>query len=299
MVVVRTLFLACIGLIPAWAALADNVIEDDGVGVTYGELEYIVSNWSSQMQNSAANDLGDRFELLNMILVVKKLARDADKLEPGTESYYRLQSKIDSEKRKFMLQNYANNLQVPDMTELARERYDTEKDKYALVPERRTSSHILVSCPTGSQCMRPDAEKNAEKILAELRAGADFAEMVELHSGDPGTKKKGGKFDRWVAMGETSVSPPYIVGLFEIDSIGGYSEIVNTQFGVHIIRLDDIRESYYEPFEKVQAKIVEDLETEYRKLAIKNFRAQYNLSDEAYIDGDAMDKIFSKYRTAN
>jgi hypothetical protein len=299
MMVFRNLFTACLGTLLALGASAQNVVEDDGIGISYDELEYLVSNWPAHMQEAAANDDGDRLELLNMVMVVKKLAREADKIEPGTDTYYRYNLKIDSEKRKFMLEEFARSLDVPDMTALAKERYETHKDQYALVPEQRTSSHILVSCPTGSKCSRPEAQAKAQEILDQLRDGADFVEMVELHSGDPGSKDKGGKFDRWVMLGDSGVSPPYAKALFEIEEEGGYSEIVNTQFGVHIIRLDEVRESYYLPFKQVEAKIVADLEAEYRKLAMKDYRARYNLSDEAYINGDAMEAIFSKYRTAN
>ena len=299
MTVMRNLFTACLAMLLASGASAQNVVEDDGIGITYDELEYIVSNWPAHMQEAAANDDGDRFELLNMVMVVKKLAREADGIEPGTDTFYRYRLKIDSEKRKFMLEEFARSLVVPDMTALAKERYETQKDQYALVPEQRTSSHILISCATGSACSRPEAQAKAQEVLDALRGGADFEEMVELHSGDPGSKNKGGKFDRWIAMGDSGVSPPYTGALFQIENEGDYSEIVNTQFGVHIIRLDDVRESYYLPFDKVEAKIIADLEAEYRQLAMKDYRAQFNLSDETYIDGDAVDAIFSKYRTAN
>ncbi len=70
---------------------------------------------------------------------------------------------------------------------------------------------------------------------------------------------------------------------------------MQTQFGVHIIRLDGIQEAYFKTFDEVQAQIVADLESEYRQLAMKDYLVSLQLSDQAYIDGDAMDKLFEPY----
>lgn len=280
-------------------ALADNVIEDDGVGFTREELEYIVSTWTPNMQQSAAKDMGDRLELLNMSLRIRKMARAADSIPVGTEAYFRYTQAIEGEKRRFLLQEFVDTIEVPDLSDLAKERYETEKEKYALVAEKRSSSHILFKCATGSSCLRNEAEEQAQLVLDQLNAGADFEEMVQQHSGDPGSKAKGGKFDRWISMADTDVTPPYLLGTFKIEKVGDYSELVHSQFGLHIIRLDGIQEKYFLPYDDVKDQIKGDLETEYRKLALKDYRAQFNISDDAYIDGDAMDGIFSKYGTSN
>jgi hypothetical protein len=65
----------------AVSTLAEEyVIEDDGVGMSLEELSYLVQFWSPDMQQAAANDPGDRIELLNMSLAAKKIAREADKV---------------------------------------------------------------------------------------------------------------------------------------------------------------------------------------------------------------------------
>ncbi len=278
-------------------AQAQNIVEDGGVGLTYDELEYMVGRWTPQMQKAAASDTGDRLELLNVALANKRVALEADKLTPeeDPQAYWDYVFMIRAAKRSFVVEQVVENLAVPDMSELAAERYETEKEKYARIPERRISSHILFACAPGA-CSRKDALAKAQPVLDQLRAGADFVEMVQQYSEDPGTKKKDGKFDKWMKLGETQVAGPYSEGLFEISEIGEYSELVQTQFGVHIIRLDGIEEEHYEPFDKVKAQIIADLELEYKKLAMKEWLAQYNISNDAYIDGEAMEKLFSKYR---
>ena len=181
------------------------------------------------------------------------------------------------------------------MKPLAQERYTTEKDKYAFVPEVRTSSHILFGCRPGS-CDVLETQAEAKEVLEQLRSGANFEQMVAEHSDDPGTKPRGGKFDRWLRLGEPNVSPPFVGALFEVEQVGDYTDVISTQFGFHIIRLDGIQEAYYKPFEEVEQIIVDTLVLEYEKLAMKDFEARYHLSDEVQLDDAALDEIFAPFK---
>lgn len=276
---------------------AQPVIEDEGVAIDRAEMTKIVENWTPQMQKAAAKDLGDRLELLNMSLSSKKMALQAEKLSPEAdpEAYWKYVFWLRGQQRKFVYDQYMATLDIPDMSALAEERYNTEKDKYALVAEQRRSSHILFSCPPG--CNRAPLKPQAAKVLLELRGAADFEAMVEEHSDDQKSKENKGKIDRWIAPGEPKITPHYTGALFEIEEVGGYSGVVETEFGLHIIRLDEIREAYYRPFEEVRDSIVQDLETEYRELVAKDFAAGFRVTDDARIDGPAMEEIFGPYKT--
>jgi parvulin-like peptidyl-prolyl isomerase len=282
----------------AQGGLAQAIIEDQGVDMSREEVDQVVQRWPAEMQRAAANDLGDRMELLNQALANKKIALEAEKLTPESdpEAYWEYRFMIQQVQGKFVFDRYMDELEVPDMSALAQERYETQKDKYALVKERRLSSHILFACPPG--CDREPLRPKAAEVLADLRAGADFKKMVAEHSQDPGTKANGGRFAPWLKMGEPHVAPPYLGGLFSIEEIGGYSDVVDTQFGLHIIRLDDIEEAHYLPWEEVKDDIIKRLQGEYRELAAKEFKARFRLSDEVRIDGDAMEAIFEPYKTA-
>ncbi|MEZ5572069.1 MAG: peptidylprolyl isomerase [Halioglobus sp.] len=279
------------------SAIAQVVVEDEGISLNQAELTFIVSQWTDQMKKSAANDPGDRLELLNRVLMVKKMAAEADKISPDSAAYWPLATTLMNEKRKFILQEYVNNLKVPDMSKLAAERYETEKEKYALVPEKRISSHILFACPPGS-CSREETKVKAQKVLDELNAGADFTAAVEAYSGDPGSKAKGGKFNKWIRLGEPGVAGPYSEGLFTIGKVGEYSGLVSTQFGVHIIRLDGVEEAHFLTYDEVKAKIIADLEAEFRRSSITEFNRSFNMTDQVIIDNEAVDAIFAPYRAA-
>ncbi len=68
---------------------------------------------------------------------------------------------------------------------------------------------------------------------------------------------------------------------------------MQTQFGVHIIRLDGIREKSYKPFEEVKETIVAEMRAEYQRLALKDYVAQFNMTDEATVDMDAVNAVLA------
>ncbi len=281
-------------------AAARDVVEDQGVGLSSEELAFIVKSWGPDMQQAAANDAGDRIELLNMALASKKLAAmapDAPPQEGDDEAYWRLQFAIRNAQSKYVVQQYLASLEIPDMTALAEERYETQKNKYALVPEQRLSSHILLLCAPGN-CDRETRRIEAQQILEELQAGADFGELATRYSEDPGSKGQQGRFDRWLTMAETQVAPQYLGAVFEIEKVGAHSGIVDSRFGLHIVQLDDIKPAHYKPFAEVQDQIIATLRKEYIDLAAKEFDAGFRFSDETYIDTEAVEAILAPYQTA-
>ncbi len=272
----------------------NNVVQDGEFALSESELTYLVSRWTKQMRDSAIQDAGDRLELLNLSLANKKIAPEAEKIaeqDPDVTWEYRLG--LEAYQRDFALRWYRDQVEVPDFTDLAQEQYNLKRDKYALIPERRISSHILFSAPPGTP--RQELLVEAQGVLDQLREGADFVEMVTLHSGEPGAAEKQGKFDRWLKFGEIGVTPPYTEGLFTIENVGDYSELVQTEFGIHIIRLDGIQEQGYKPFDEVKDDIVKELEAEYIQLAMKDYVGQFNISDDAVIDNDAVDAVLAPY----
>jgi len=273
------------------------VVEDGGVGLTREELQYLVKLWSPDMMDAAIKDPGDRIELLNMALASKKLAAIAATIpaSDNPDAYWKQVLTIRSMQARYAVNHFVDGIEVPDMTALAAERYLTEKDKYALVQEERYSSHILLLCEPGA-CDRDARRVEAQKILDELKAGADFRKLAGKYSEDPGSKDKGGQFDKWLKMGEPQVAPHYLGGLFEIAEVGGYSGIVDSRFGLHIIRLDDIRPAHYKPYEDVKDAIMGSLRSEYIKLAAKQYDAGFRLTDKAFIDNAAVEEILAPYK---
>ena len=276
------------------------IIKDDGVSISRAELEQIISRWSTEMRQAAANDYGSRLELLNMALMSKKLAALAGEMTPEEHgaAYWNLHFQLEGRKRQAAIDQFMSSIQIPDLNALAKERYHTEKDRFAKVPEQRLTSHILFLCVAG-QCDRTELRPLALEVLEQLHAGESFEALVAEHSQDPGSKDQGGRYDTWFSLGQKGVEPRYTGGAFDIEEIGNYSGLVETQFGIHIIRLDDIREAHYKTFEEVRDSIIATLTTDFRKLAVQEFEASLAITDDAYINGPVVDELLAPFKTGN
>lgn len=163
----------------------------------------------------------------------------------------------------------ANNIDVSE--EAALEYYEDNKDGYRK-PEQRKAAHILV---TGD-----DADEKIADIQARLAAGESFAELAKAESEDPGSASQGGDLG-WVSPGD--MVEAFDEALFDMET-GAVSDPVETEFGVHLIQLDEVRDAGIEPFEAVKADIVQALQaTDSETL----FLEQANAISEAVLDAQS------------
>jgi peptidyl-prolyl cis-trans isomerase C len=122
-----------------------------------------------------------------------------------------------------------------------------EYDKFAAANggKEYRARHILV-----------EKEDDAKAIVASLKKGAKFEEIARKQSKDPGSGANGGDLD-WA--NPTSYVPEFSAALVKLKK-GQYTEVpVKTQFGYHIIRLDDTRAAQLPKFEDVKPQIVQQL----------------------------------------
>ena len=126
-------------------------------------------------------------------------------------------------------------------------------------PERVKLRHILFMPDDESQEQSDAALGEAEGILQQLRDGADFAEMAKEHSEDPGNADRGGDLG-WVSRG--MMDPAFEEAGFALQ-VGEMTEApVKSQFGYHLIRLDERQTGSVKPLSEVREVIRGDLQAE-------------------------------------
>ncbi|MFT4268985.1 MAG: SurA N-terminal domain-containing protein [Xenophilus sp.] len=151
-------------------------------------------------------------------------------------------------------------------------------------PEERRASHILITAPKDAPAAdREKARAKAGQLLVEVRKNpAGFAELAKKNSQDPGSAEKGGQLD-FVTRG--AMVKPFEDALFAMKK-GDVSGIVETEFGYHIIRLDDIKPAVVPPFEQVKARIEDEVRTQQ---ATQEFAKQAEVfSDVVYQQADSL-----------
>jgi peptidyl-prolyl cis-trans isomerase D len=147
-----------------------------------------------------------------------------------------------------------------------KEFYDTNKDKFQ-GNEQRHASHILIAFGVGAkEADKAAAKAKAEDILAQLRKNPKkFEELATKFSQDPGSAAKAGDLG---SFGRGAMVKPFEDAVFNM-KVGQISDLVESEFGYHIIRLDGVSgsSSSYESmksqikgeliFQKAQAKYAE------------------------------------------
>ncbi len=162
--------------------------------------------------------------------------------------------------------------------------YDENRANYVL-EERRRARHILIPVEEGQE---DAALKKAESVLAEARAGKDFGELAQQHSSDV-TASSGGE----LGFVEHSQFPgPFGDALFGMQ-IGDIAGPVKSQFGYHIIKLEEIQAGEARDFDSVRAEI----ESQYRQdRAAELFGDRQEAVAERIEKGEVdLDKLASEY----
>lgn len=162
--------------------------------------------------------------------------------------------------------------QVTPSDEDIQGRYDANPDEYRQ-PEEVHARHILFKLPPKATPEQKDAARaQAADVLKQLEAGGDFAVLAQKHSQD-GTANAGGDLG-WFSRGH--MVPSFEQAAFSL-SPGAMSDVVESPFGFHIIKVEDKRPERVESLEEAKPKIVAAIQEERaRELALKAVEAAHD-----------------------
>lgn len=122
--------------------------------------------------------------------------------------------------------------------------------------EQRKARHILIQLDeTADEQTKATKKQQIEKLLQKIKSGEDFAKLASEISEDPGSATQGGDLG-WVSHG--MMVPAFDDALFALNK-GEVSEVVESGFGYHIIKLEDIKGETPVSFEKKKAELVKEL----------------------------------------
>jgi peptidyl-prolyl cis-trans isomerase D len=134
--------------------------------------------------------------------------------------------------------------------------YNGHRDQYR-VAEQVKVSHILIKTPLAGPDGKVDqkgvaeAQKRAEDLLKQLKAGAKFEDLAKKNSEDPGSAKEGGSLG-WIGKGRTV--PEFEKAAFSLPK-GQISDLVKSSYGFHIIRVDDKQDAHMKTLDEVKGEI--------------------------------------------
>lgn len=152
--------------------------------------------------------------------------------------------------------------------------YDQNATRYSSKEERR-ASHILINAAAKAPAAEREAAKaKAEELLAQVRKNpASFAELAKKNSQDPGSAPQGGDLSYFQ---RGAMVKPFEDAAFGLKK-GDVSDVVETEFGYHIIHVTDIKPSVVRPLDQVKPEIVAEL---------KKQQAQREFAEKADLFGN-------------
>jgi len=157
------------------------------------------------------------------------------------------------------------------VTEADAKKYYDENIKEFQVPEQVRASHILISTkPTDPNAdpnqVKVQAKRKAEELLKKAKEGADFAALAKENSSCPSAAQGGdlGSFPRGQMV------KPFEDAAFAL-KVGQISDLVETEFGYHIIKVTEHQDPNQIAFDKAKTNIIDQLTQEKRQEAARKY----------------------------
>lgn len=158
--------------------------------------------------------------------------------------------------------------------------------------EERHAAHILIKVDPGASADdKAKAKAKAEALLAEARKNpAGFSELAKKNSQDEGSAPNGGDLD---FFGRGAMVKPFDEAVFAMKA-GEISNVVESEFGFHIIKLIEARGGEKKPFESVRPQIVEEVSKPKAQEAYAAAAEQF--SNLVYEQSDSLQPVVDKLK---
>jgi len=247
----------------------DNVAIVNGIGVPRARLEFVAKSQLAQAQSQQGQpgqqplqDSPEFRDNLREILITREiLYQEAVRRKLDKNPDY--QTQLDLAKQQIILALLVDDLNkklTPSEADVRKEYERVKAERSGDAGKQYKSRHILVK-----------EEDAAKQIIADLDAGGDFAAIAKEKSEDTGSKEDGGELDWSEAQAYVQ---PFGEALKALKKGERTKEPVKTNYGYHIIELEDVRSSPFPEFDQVKPQIQQQLATKVRDDYIADLRSK-------------------------
>jgi peptidyl-prolyl cis-trans isomerase D len=228
-------------------------------GITLEKLQAALTDWITVSNTEIEQEFRRRNEKVKLAVVSfpAEKFREGITASDGEVASYFEQHKSDykiPEKRKVRyalvdMQALRNGIAVSPQDV---QRYYDENEQQYSTPEQVRASHILLKTEGKDDAA---VKKQADDLLAKIKAGGDFAQLATKFSEDEGSKTKGGDLDYF---GKGQMVPEFDKVAFSLEP-GQISDVVKSQFGYHIIKVTDKKPATKRTLEEVRPQIEDQI----------------------------------------
>ena len=237
----QSLAILAIALATAGAASAQNVAIVNGKAVPKARLDLLMQQATRGGQQPVTPELEARAR--DEVVLREVFAQEAEKRGVAAGVEYRNQMEL--ARQTILIRELFADYQKKNPVNDAEAKAEYDKFKTQSTGTEYRARHILV-----------EKEDEAKSLLKQLIAGAKFDELAKKHSTDKGSGANGGDLD--FAKPDSYV-PEFGQALVALKKGETTQTPVKSQFGFHIIKLEDTREAQFPPFEEVKPQVVQRL----------------------------------------
>lgn len=236
--------------------------------IMMSDLKRMISYYDAEKQKILEQQPQFKATILQRIvqgMVISKIAKDNGfDMRPEIKEQIELMTN-DLLASQYLLKEVVGKINVTD--DDINLYYKAHQEEFR-TPEMVRARHILIKVDkSASNDDKAKARSKAEDILKRIKAGEDFAKLASEFSEDPGSKNKGGDLG---FSPKGRMVPDFEKVAFSLKP-GEVSDIVETPFGFHIIKVEEKKESIQEPIEKVKDKVKEKVFADFRKAKVDEF----------------------------
>ena len=238
-----SIVLAAAGLAPL-AAQAQNIAVVNGKPVPKARVDAIVTQVQKQATQRGQQLPPDLDKLVRDKVVTDEiLSQEAERRGLAASADFKSQMEI--ARQSILIGLLSQDVEKKSAVSDAEVQAEYDKFKAQSSGTEYKARHILV-----------EKEDDAKALIAQLKAGGNFAELAKKNSKDPGSAPNGGDLD---FASPSSYVPEFSQALVALKK-GEYTQVpVKTQFGYHIIMLEDTRAAQFPPLADVKPQIVQRL----------------------------------------
>lgn len=235
-----TVLLAAAAILVPLAALAQNIAVVNGKTVPKTRLTTLL-----QQAGRAGQPVAPEMEVRARDEVVLREVFEQEAVKQGIAKGDDYKAQMELARQTVLIRELFNNYQKKNPASEAEAHAEYDKVKAQQTGTEYRARHILV-----------EKEDDAKKLIAEIKAGAKFEDLAKKNSKDPGSAENGGDLD--FAKPDSYV-PEFGQALAKLKKGEMTDFPVKTQFGFHIIKLEDSREAQFPGFEEVKPQLMQRL----------------------------------------
>lgn len=247
--------LTCLMTLGATAVMAQNIAIVNGKAVPKARLDSLAQQIESSGRPVTPEMQG---QLREEVIAREVFMQEADKLGLSATDDFKVQMEL--ARQTILIRQLFNDYQKKNPITDADLKAEYDKFAAANGGKEYKARHILV-----------EKETDAKTIIASLKKGGKFEDIAKKQSKDTGSGAKGGDLD-WA--NPNSYVPEFSAALLKLNKGQLTQEPVKTQFGFHIIRVDDVRDVKLPAFEEVKPQISQQMQQEKLGAFQQNLRSK-------------------------